>query len=70
MSETLRFFEDNKESYGVEFVDDLSDAQIILSRDSFSVFWWSEKGEKQGAEITGIEFQWPQTPPHGITIGD
>lgn len=70
MSETLRLFEDSKESHEVEFVDDLSDPQIILRRDGFSVFWWSEKGEEQGAGIIGIDYQWPQTLLHGITMGD
>lgn len=70
VTETLKFFEDNKESYEVDFVDDLSDPQIILSSDGFSVFWWSEKGEEQGAGIIGIDYHWPHTLPQDITIGD
>mgnify|MGYP000055757947 CR=1 FL=1 len=58
ISNTLRYFEENKESHKVGYIDELSDPQIILGADEFSVYSFSEKGEDQGDAIIGIDYSW------------
>ncbi len=70
MADAVRYFDGNKESYEVGYIDDLSDPQIILGADGYSVYWCSEKGEEQGEAVIGIDYSWPQNMAQGIIIGD
>ena len=70
INSALKYIEEKKESYGIGFVDDLSEPQIIINSDSYSVFWYSEKGEEHGASVIAVDFIWTQVTPQGITIGN
>ena len=66
----LKYIEKNKDAYKIGFVNDLSEPQIIINSDSYSVYWYSEKGEEQGASVISADYIWPEITPQGITIGD
>ena len=70
INSALKYIEENKEAYEIGFVNDLSEPQIIINSDSYSVYWYSEKGEEQGASIISADYIWPEITPQGITIGD
>lgn len=70
INSTLKYIEGNKEAYEIGFVNDLSEPQIIINSNSYSVCWYSEKGEEQGASIISADYIWPEITPHGITISD
>jgi len=70
INSALKYIEEQKESYGIGFADDLTEPQIIINSDSFSVYWYSEKGEEQGASIIAADYIWPELTPQGITVGD
>lgn len=65
-----QYFIANKSRYNVDYIDDLTEPQIILAKDTYSVFWWSDKGEVNGECIIGIDFRMSDLAPLGIVIGD
>ena len=68
---SLSYFNENKAHYGCEYIDDLSDPQIIRgSAGSLGVWWCSEKGEERGDTIIGIDFSEDELEPMQLTIGD
>jgi len=67
---SLNYFNENRESYEIDYVDDLSSPQILLAEDGYSIYWYSEKGEEEGEAIIGVDFKWPENNPTNITIGD
>ena len=69
MDDALKYFNKNKKSYGVEYIDDLVEPQVILGADGFSVYWCSDKGEEKGEAIVGIDYLWPECAAQGLTIG-
>ena len=64
------FFNANKSEYNVAYIDDLSDPQIVLGSNTFSVLWWSDKGEANGECVIGVEFSFEGHRPFDIFIGD
>ena len=70
INSSLKYIEEQKETYEIGFVDDLTEPQIILNSENFSVYWYSEKGEDQGASIIAADYIWPEATPQGITVGD
>jgi len=70
LNSALRYIEEQKESYEIGFANDLSEPEIILNSESFSVYWYSEKGEDQGASVIAADYIWPEATPQGITVGD
>ena len=70
INSALKYIEENKETYKIGFVNDLSEPQIIINSESFSVYWYSEKGEEHGASIIAADYIWPEATPQGITVGD
>jgi len=67
---SLAYFETNKERYGVPYIDDLSDPQLMVGHDSLSVYWWSDKGEQKGECIIGVDFSKDTLVPFQLVIGD
>ncbi|MHC4502333.1 MAG: hypothetical protein ACYTFI_03430 [Planctomycetota bacterium] len=67
---SLSFFESKKAEYGIEYIDDLSDPQIIAGPDSLDVYWSSDKGEDRGDCVIGIEFSREEMKPFQLVIGD
>jgi hypothetical protein len=65
-----QYFIANRSRYNVDYIDDLSEPQIILTKDTCSVFWWSDAGEVNGECIIGIDFRMSNLAPLGIVIGD
>ena len=63
-------FNDNKNTYNVNYIDDLSDTQVIINADFYSIYWFSTKGESKGESIIGVEYSWPDNLFNGLTIGD
>jgi len=70
INSSLKFIEEKKESYQIGFVNDLSEPQIIINSDNYSVYWYSEKGEEHGASIIAADYIWPKTSPQSLTVGD
>lgn len=70
INSSLKYIEEQKEPYEIGFVDDLTEPQIIINSENFSVYWYSEKGEDQGASIIAADYIWPEATPQGITVGD
>lgn len=70
LNASLHYFAEHKERYNVEYIDDLADPQIILGKDTYSVMWWSDKGEAKGECVIGIEFHVNGQLPFDIMIGD
>lgn len=67
---SINFFEQQCGAYDLPPFDDLSDPQVMLNEDSFSIYWSSDKGEGVGAAVIGIDYYWPQATLQGLTIGD
>ncbi len=65
-----QYFLTNRARFGVDYIDDLSDPQIILEKDTYSVYWWSDKGEPNGECVIGIEFLFSTRIPFNLNIGD
>jgi hypothetical protein len=70
LDRSLDFFASAKEKYGVSYIDDLSTPQIIAREESLSLYWWSDKGEKNGDAVIGVDFNPHDLEPIGMTIGD
>ena len=68
---SLAYFNENKAHYGCDYIDDLSDPQIIGSSDGpLGVWWCSEKGEARGDAIIGVDFSEDGLEPIQLTLGD
>ena len=70
LTQSLEYFDTQKDNRGVGFIDDLSDPQVLLSRDGFSIYWISDKGEARATSVVGIDYVWPTLEPRGVTLGD
>ncbi len=64
------YFKNAKSRYKVEYIDDLTDPQIIIGDDDFCIFWYSENGDLQGEGIIGIDYNRETNQPFQLIIGD
>lgn len=64
------YFDENKSEYNIAYIDDLSDPQVFLGTDTYSVYWWSDKGEPHGECVIGVDFHSSTHEPFNLTIGD
>ena len=68
---SLAYFNENKAKYGCDYIDDLSDPQIIGGGNGPLCVWWcSEKGEERGDAIIGVDFSEDELEPMQLTLGD
>ncbi len=68
--ESVKYIERLKSDRGIDYIDDLSDPQIMMSEDIFSVYWYSEKGERNGESVLGVDFTMDTLEPVDLAIGD
>lgn len=66
----LEYFELHKQRYSVGYIDDLSEPLIIVGKSFYSVYWSSEKGERHGECVVGIDFHADKDIAFQLTIGD
>ncbi len=64
------FFDFAKSRYRVDYIDDLSDPQIRINVETFSVFWWSDKGDENGEAVIGIDFNRNTKQAFQLIVGD
>lgn len=70
ITSSLSYFDAAKERYGVQYINDLADPHIIVSKDGFSIFWSSELGEANGDVDIAVDYHCDEMAPYGLTIGD
>lgn len=67
---SLEFIEDNKAAHNIEYIDDLESPMILVGEGQISVYWFSEKGDKKGEPIIGVDFDSENLDASGMTVGD
>jgi hypothetical protein len=67
---SLEFIEDNKAANDIEYIDDLESPMILVGDGELSVYWFSEKGDKKGQPIIGVDFNKESLEAESLSIGD
>ena len=67
---SLEFIEDNKPAHDIAYIDDLESPMILVGEGEISVYWFSEKGDKKGQPIIGVDFDSENFEAIELTIGE
>jgi hypothetical protein len=67
---SLEYIEDNKAAQNIEYIDDLESPMILVGGGQISVYWFSEKGDKKGEPIIGVDFDGDSLDASAMTVGD
>lgn len=67
---SLEFIEDNKSAQNIEYIDDLESPMILIGEGEIAVYWFSEKGDKKGEPIIGVDFDGDSLEATAMTVGD
>jgi len=70
LSKSIGFIERSKADRGINYIDDLTDPQIMLGSECISLYWYSEKGELQGESTVGVDFEIESLEIVDLTISD
>lgn len=70
LSKSISFIQSSKADREIEYIDDLSDPQIMAGSELISVYWYSEKGESKGSSTIGVDFNLDSLEIIELTIGD
>ena len=67
---SLEYIEDNKPAHNIEYIDDLESPMILVGEGEISVYWFSEKGDKKGEPIIGVDFDSESLEASSMSVGD
>ena len=67
---SLEYIEDNKPTHNIEYIDDLESPMILIGEGEISVYWFSEKGDKKGEPIIGVDFDNDSLEACAMSVGD
>jgi hypothetical protein len=70
LRKSLLYFKTEKNRYGCDYIDDLSDPHIIIDTEGFAIYWSSAAGETRGDVDVGVDFDYATLTPRQLTIGD
>jgi hypothetical protein len=67
---SLEFIEDNKAANNIQYIDDLESPMILVGDGELSVYWFSEKGDRKGKPIIGVDFDKESLDANSMSVGD